>query len=523
MKKITTIILFFIGFSGFSQISYVSTDFALVNESYVVSRATVLNGFDFVATGANSNWNYSALVPNTQETLLWENPNNTGYKLSWCLTNNFLFNCNTQFNNNFNLAIKEAQGIQIQGFGLTNAYMHSNLTTANYANKMIGANITVTGTSLPFTVSYTQPDILYQFPMNFNDTYTNPTSLVFDLNSLGVPLNYNSTGQRVNIVEGWGSLTTPYGTFPNVLKLKSTLTETITIVVNGQTTTNTQTTVSYKWFDKAYGIPVLEVSGPEIAGLWTATNATYFDIQRCLTPNALFGFLPVVSDYDPSTQTASVSFINASTNYDTVNWNFGDGTANSALINPTHVFSCPGTKQVILTVTNQFCDPDQTATITLPVTITDSQNAFTTGVTVSATTLTADRTLTGTTYQWIDCDNSNQPIPNETGQIFTPSVSGNYAVQLNTNGCVSISECYAFNSLGIIEHGDNPKLYLYPNPVKDVLVLSDSTIVVEKIRVYNALGMLVGNSLDLSAKVSGVYCIILETSKGMLIQKIIKQ
>jgi hypothetical protein len=523
MKKITLLSGWLISTVAFSQITYNSTDFAAINDSFMVSHAINLAGFDFTVTGANMAWDYSALTPNTQEVQLWENPNSTGFKTSWCFTNNYIFTCNSQFNNNFNLATKQSEGLQIQGYGLTNAYMHSKLATANFANKMLGANITVTGLTLPFTVSYTLPDILYQFPMNYNDTYANPVNLAFDLNALGVPLSYASVGIRSNVVEGWGALTTPFGTFANVLKMKSTLVEDITTVVQGQTTTNTQTTISYKWFDAAYGIPVLEVTGQEVAGLWAPTATTYFDIQRCLAPNALFAYFPVASDYDPATQTASVSFINLSTNYDVSDWDFGDGSAHSAVKSPTQRFTCPGLQQVTLTVTNQFCTPDEVATVTLPVTITDSQNAFTTEVTVSDITLTADRTLTGTTYQWLDCDNANQPVANETGQIFAPAIAGNYAVAVTTNGCSSTSACYAFPQLGSVDFNEKAAVRLFPNPTNGKLELGNPAIEITKIDVYNALGMLVGHSLDISTNASGMYLVKLETGNGILVQRVIKE
>jgi len=523
MKRTLRFGFLLVSLVGWSQVTYNSADFASINDSYVVSHATNLIGFDFTTAGSNTVWDYSTLIPDTQETQLWENPNNTGYKTSWCFSNNYLFTCNSQFAANFNLAVKQLDGLQIQGYGLSNAYMHSKLSTANFANKMIGANITVTGLTLPFTVSYTQPDILYQFPMNYNDTYSNPVTLAFDLNSLGVPLSYSSTGQRANVVEGWGALTTPFGTFPNVLKIKSTLTESITTVINGQSTVTDQVTISYKWFDAAYGIPVLEVSGQEVGGLWTPTATTYFDIRRCLTPTALFTNFPVASDYDPTSQTASVSFINLGTNYDNVDWDFGDGTPHSTVKNPTHNYTCPGLKQVTLTVTNVFCDPDQTATITLPVTITDSQNAFTTGVTVNATSLTADRTLTGTTYQWLDCDNANAPINGQTGQTFTPTASGNYAVALTTNGCTDVSDCYVFVPLAVTDFDDNNKPVLWPNPTKGKLELKNNTLHIQKIDVFNTIGMLVGTSLDLTEMASGIYLVKITTDKGIYTQKVIKE
>ncbi|WP_445454747.1 PKD domain-containing protein [Flavobacterium sp. 25HG05S-40] len=524
MKNITSLFLCFLSTLSFSQISYLSTDYALQNESYIVSTATAQAlTLDYVQTGANFNWNYNTLVPATQETLLIQNPNNVGYKNVWCLLNGYFFNCNTQFNNNFNLALKLSNGIQIQGYGISNVMDHLKVSSTTVEDRMIGASITVGGTTLPFVASYQTADILYQFPINYNDNYTNNFALSVDLTTLGVPVQYASTGQRTNLVEGWGSLTTPFGTFPNVLKMKTTVVNAVTVTANGTPTQNTVTTVSYKWFDKDYGIPILQVDGNLVGTTWVPNQVTYFDTQRCLTPNATFGYFPIASDFNPTTNNASVSFINTSNNYDSVSWNFGDGTAVSTDINPTHNYSCPGLKQVTLTITNAFCNPDQTDTFTIPVNITDTQNAFTTGVTVGDASLLADRDLAGTTYQWLDCDNNNQPIPNATGQVYTPGDSGNYAVQLTTNGCVSVSGCYSLTTLSTIDLNGNTKVHLFPNPTKGKLIASNNSIEITKVTVFNMLGMQVGDSLDLSAHAAGIYIVKLETSNGIYSQKISKE
>lgn len=525
MNKITLLFIGLLTSVGYAQVSYVSTDFAQQNESYIVSTATAPGlALDYVQTGANFSWDYSALAPSTQETLLYQNPNNAGYKNIWCLINGYFLNCTTQFNNNFNLATKLTNGIQIQGYGLSNVIDHLKLSTANVEDRMIGAAITVGGTTVPFVASYQTADVLYQFPMNYNDNYTNNFALSVDLNTFNVPVQYASAGQRTNLVEGWGSLVTPFGTFANVLKMKTTVVNNITVTANGTPTANTVTTVSYKWFDKAYGIPVLQVDGNVVATQFVPNQVTYFDIQRCLPPNSGFAFFPVVSDFNPTNNNASVSFINTSNNYDSVSWDFGDGSATSNAVNPTHNFSCPGVKQVTLTITNAFCDPDQTDTITIPVTITDSQNAFTTNVTVGNASLLADRTLAGTTYQWLDCDNGNSPIPNATSQVYTPPlVNGHYAVQLTTNGCVSVSDCYSLTSLGTIAIDTTSGLYLYPNPTKGNLTLSSSTIEIKKVTITNTLGMIVGHSLDISSLANGMYIVSLETNNGVFVQKVIKE
>ena len=71
------------------------------------------------------------------------------------------------------------------------------------------------------------------------------------------------------------------------------------------------------------------------------------------------------------------------------------------------------------------------------------------GVTQTDVTLTADQN--NATYQWIDCDNNNSPISGETNQSYTPTVTGNYAVEVTVNGCTSVSECVLVDFTGVDE------------------------------------------------------------------------
>lgn len=87
-------------------------------------------------------------------------------------------------------------------------------------------------------------------------------------------------------------------------------------------------------------------------------------------------------------------------------------------------------------------------------TLTATTSNFVTGATISSsldTTISltnSDSTLSvavaGVTYQWLDCNNGNSPIANETNQDFTPTSSGSYAVEVTANGCTVISNCFDF-------------------------------------------------------------------------------
>jgi len=519
MKKITLLLLMSVTPAVFSQVSYLSTDFATSGETYTVSTASNATLMNFAASGANHNWDFSGLTAQSQATAGWDDPNASGYKLSWCLSHFYLFNCNSQFNSHFKLASQVMNDINIGTYSIGNIVEHSNVTAEAFSNDMRGMTPNINGITLPVTIDYDDPDEVYHFPITYNDSYTTTGHFNLDMNPLGVDFIYDLAVQRTNTVQGWGSLTTPMGTFPDVLKLKSVIQRTDQVTVSGMNIPIPTTTVSYQWFSKDYGIPVLQADGFELFGAFIPLTVKYIDQTLCLTPQAAFLYVPT-ADYNPETGSAQVAFSNQSTNYDTAEWSFDDGqtaTGNDA----SHEFFCPGTHQVTLTVTNHTCQPATNSTVTLPVVVTDSQNALTSEVTLTGTMLTATRDIPGTTYQWIDCDNANAAIEGETAQSFTPSVSGHYAVMLDTNGCQATSDCMNVELLANPQF-DNSNFQILPNPTTGGLHFSGNAVV-KSVAVYNALGMLVGEKPDLSAQASGIYFVKVTTDTGTYLRKIVKQ
>lgn len=82
-------------------------------------------------------------------------------------------------------------------------------------------------------------------------------------------------------------------------------------------------------------------------------------------------------------------------------------------------------------------------------------------VTQTDITLTANKS--GASYLWMDCD-SQTSIPSETGQSFTPSANGNYAVIITENTCQDTSVCYLITTIGVRENTLAQSINVYPNP-----------------------------------------------------------
>lgn len=158
---------------------------------------------------------------------------------------------------------------------------------------------------------------------------------------------------------------------------------------------------------------------------------------------------------------------------------------------------------------------------------------------LAAVDATVDNTLmptlsanqAGATYRWLDCDNGNAVIPSETGQTYTATVNGNYAVEVTFNGCVDTSACENITGVGVKEIANNT-VSIYPNPTNGIVNInlgSNNTSVNYSIvsiegRVVETGKTLTNNIIvDLSKEGNGVYFIRISTESTSTVYKLIKQ
>lgn len=73
---------------------------------------------------------------------------------------------------------------------------------------------------------------------------------------------------------------------------------------------------------------------------------------------------------------------------------------------------------------------------------------------------------TGASYQWIDCGNDSMPINGATGQLYTPSKSGSFAVIVTKDGCADTSNCMQVVLASLDENTKAAEWTLFPNPNK---------------------------------------------------------
>jgi hypothetical protein len=109
---------------------------------------------------------------------------------------------------------------------------------------------------------------------------------------------------------------------------------------------------------------------------------------------------------------------------------------------------------------------------------------------LSGATLGTALNLNGT-LQWYNCD-SQQNIGGENGFLYTPSVTGNYAVIVTDTviQCSNMSDCILvdFNALSEIE---SATFMVYPNPTSSTITVQSSSTAINKIQVLDLVGKVI--------------------------------
>jgi hypothetical protein len=145
-------------------------------------------------------------------------------------------------------------------------------------------------------------------------------------------------------------------------------------------------------------------------------------------------------------------------------------------------------------------------------------------------TLTANQT--GATYQWVDCDNGNAPIATETGQSFTATANGNYAVEITIGSCTELSACEAVTGVGINEVTSSV-VSIYPNPTSGMFTISlantkgaiSYTLTTLEGRIVEQANNVTQHNIqvDLTNESKGVYFLIIQENNTNTTYKIVRQ
>lgn len=181
----------------------------------------------------------------------------------------------------------------------------------------------------------------------------------------------------------------------------------------------------------------------------------------------------------------------------------------------------PGNYTVTVKDANN-CTTSRTVAITEPAAIDAS-------VTQAGAVLTAS--LSGATYQWVNCSTGNSPIAGQTGQSFTATATGSYAVIVTSGGCSKTSVCtnITISATGIVTQAPLSGLQLYPNPGTGLYTLAVAEQA--EVMVSNVIGEIVvkqtlvkgNNTLNLDSHPNGIYSVNVIANGRSSVIKVVKQ
>lgn len=215
-----------------------------------ISRTVVTNLSAINYTNSDSNyfWDYSAL----------EGSNASGDTFVTVLSTEIAYIA--IFNNPFDKEHKatvvdnQASGPSLPGLTISNVFNFYKAAYSYYGQVGFGAEIN--GITMP--VKYDHADKIYNYPFVFGQSDTSLSQYGIDIPNLG----YNAQRkQRINLVDGWGTLVLPGDTF-NVYRIKSVVETFDSIYIDsiGYGFGFNSTVTEYKWISDECKLPVFQVS-----------------------------------------------------------------------------------------------------------------------------------------------------------------------------------------------------------------------------------------------------------------------
>jgi hypothetical protein len=261
-----------------------------MNKNYLLFALNVCAGF-IIAQSAITLGNNN--MPGSGDTLRYTNfqintagnYTQTGTNFTWDFSQvNSLTEGLRSFKNGLQTPYSILFGLNAYGEKIADTIGAGPLTMTNYYNfykkqnspsAFIADGVGMTFSSVPVPSYYSDKDELYNFPMTYPKY--DSTTFKFTTTTGGfIPISYSKVGYRVTVVDGWGTVTTPYGT-ENCLRLITTqyavdsIKNTIVPIPLGFP--NYQR--SYQWLTLSSKIPYLEITGSLIGNNFTPTLARY--------------------------------------------------------------------------------------------------------------------------------------------------------------------------------------------------------------------------------------------------------
>jgi len=260
-KQLLSIFLFSLAITSFAQITITNNDIVPVGTTvYLANDETFTTGITPGDPGTNMIWDFYNVVASTTDTLSFILPSSTPYPNVFPLSNFAFTTANPDIGNVF-------------------AYMNRNEDKLSYIGNVLESEEmgNVTNTISP-------ENIIIDFPANYlnvyNETYTSemrigsPTPGIDSLRTF-------STIEKTTIIDAWGSITTPVGTYNalrqnvNENQIDSTFMKMAGMWVFVDASIDNTTTYSWWTNDISVGFTLFSITFDELAS--EITGISFFN------------------------------------------------------------------------------------------------------------------------------------------------------------------------------------------------------------------------------------------------------
>ncbi len=257
VKVLLVVAALMVSSAGISQIVIDKSDMPSKNDTVRISTGLNISFIDPSQTGEDYTWDFSELTPFKQRIDTFVTV------LSTPPPANYLFMLSADF------ALRMAGNLPFPGVPVSDPFQYYKSTDNSF--NMVGFALKMQGFGIPAVFS--DPDVLYKFPLEYGDVDSSFSGVDMDITGVGY---IKVDRKRKNTVDGWGTLTTPYGTF-DVLRVKSEVDEYDSIYIDDQEMGIgiPYSYTEYKWLGKSQKAPLLTVKDV-IGGL----IVEYPDVKR---------------------------------------------------------------------------------------------------------------------------------------------------------------------------------------------------------------------------------------------------
>lgn len=273
-----------VGSLAHAQISYESSDYASSGDSYFISELNQLGSPEQIdLTGENVEWDFSDLTEDSQSEDEVNDPTLSIYATTYiaqCVAEGGnIFFCTAEWATLSSLAISTEIDLNIPTLEVTDASMFYKKNSSKLEATLVGMTVDAPTVDipLPLIISYDPKDVVFEFPLEYGDSFSSDSEYQFDLEALlSLPLNYTQTQHRETTVDAWGSIITPYQTYNDVIRVSAVL----EIDASAGVIPVNRTERYYSWFSKDEPVPVMEIMQIEIAGVVANSRIRYLDQER---------------------------------------------------------------------------------------------------------------------------------------------------------------------------------------------------------------------------------------------------